>query len=297
APLATLRAFATIAAALPPGVLSVVTGPGDVVAQRLVDHPDVRKISFTGSVATGQEVTRRSAVNLKNLTLELGGNDAAIVLDDTPAGPALYQRLVDGTFMSSGQVCMAIKRLYLPRARLEPIVDELAARLDQMVVGDGLDPATTLGPVHLASQRDRVVGLVEDARSRGATVRELGDLRADPARGFFVRPTLVTGLDHDAPLIQEEQFGPVLPVIAYDSVDEAVAMANDSEFGLSSSVWSADEDRAHQVAVRLEAGATFINSHGVFSVDRRAPFGGMKQSGTGRMSGRWALDSFCELHT
>lgn len=297
APLATLKAFATVAAGLPPGVLSVVTGPGDVVAQRLVDHPQVRKISFTGSVATGQEVTRRSAVNLKSLTLELGGNDAAIVLDDTPATPALYRRLVEGTFMSSGQVCMAIKRLYVPRARLEPIVDELAALLDQMVVGDGLDPDTTLGPVHMASQRARLEDLITDARERGGAVRQFGDLRGDPERGFFVRPTLVTGLEQDAPLVQEEQFGPVLPVIGYDTVDEAVSAANASEFGLSSSVWSADEDRAREVAVRLEAGATFINSHGVFSVDRRAPFGGMKQSGTGRMSGRWALESFCELHT
>lgn len=297
APLATMAAFAAVAGSLPPGVLSVVTGPGDVVAQRLVDHPQVRKVSFTGSVATGRQVMRRASTNLKSLTLELGGNDAAIVLDDTPLVPALFTRLVEGTFMSAGQVCMAIKRLYVPHTRRDAVVEGLSALLDEYVVGNGLDPATTLGPVHTAAQRQRVEELVGDAQQRGGTVHQLGELRADPEQGHFLRPTLVTDIDNGAPLTRQEQFGPVLPVLGYGSVDEAVAMANDSEFGLASSVWSSDEGRARAVAERLEAGATFVNSHGVLSVDRRAPFGGVKQSGLGRMSGRWALDSFCELHT
>ena len=297
APLAAMEAFKTVAEHLPDGVLSVVTGPGDVVAQRLVDHPDVPKISFTGSVRTGQLVMRRAAENLKSLTLELGGNDAAIVLDDVPPGSALMERLVDGTFMSTGQVCMAVKRLYVPSPLVQNFVDGLGSILQDYVIGNGLDPATTLGPVHTLAQRDRVQSLVDEARRRGGTVQELGDLREDPERGYFLRPTLVTGLTNEAPLVQEEQFGPVLPIIGYDTVEDAVAMANDSPYGLASSVWSVDEERARSVAQRLEAGATFLNSHGVMSVDRRAPFGGVKHSGLGRMSGRWAIESFCELHT
>ena len=158
------------------------------------------------------------------------------------------ERLVDGTFMSTGQVCMAVKRLYVPRRRVGDFVEGLGAILGDYVIGNGLDPGTTLGPVHTRAQRDRVDALVEDARQRGGTVHELGELREDPAHGYFLRPMLVTDLTNEAALVQEEQFGPVLPIIGYDSVDEAVAMANDSQYGLASSVWSVDEERARSVA-------------------------------------------------
>ncbi|HEX9832612.1 MAG TPA: aldehyde dehydrogenase family protein [Mycobacterium sp.] len=296
APLTALRALRELASALPAGVLSVLTGPGPKVGQRLVEHPDVQMITFTGSTATGRLVAGGAADSLKRVVLELGGNDPGIVLDDCVVSERFIDDIVSGAYMTTGQVCFAIKRLYAPHALVDDITEAIAAALDNYVIGDGLDPGSSMGPMHSEAGRHKVRSLVEQARAGGATVRECGRLAADPDEGWYVRPSVVSSLDNAAALVQQEQFGPSLPVIGYDDIDHAVAMANDSEFGLCSSVWTADEERASMVARRLEAGTTFINSHGLFSIDPRAPFGGIKSSGVGRELGWLGLSAFCEPH-
>ncbi|WP_198152830.1 aldehyde dehydrogenase family protein [Pseudofrankia sp. DC12] len=293
-PLTVLRVFGQLAGALPPGVLSLICAPDPTIAQALVEHPLVRNVHFTGSTAVGALVAREAAGTMATVTLELGGNDPAIVLDDAFDDGALYQRLAASAFGFGGQACVALKRLYVPRSRVAEVVDGLGSVLSSTVVGDGLDPATTLGPLHTARGRARVRGLVQRS---GGDVHEFGKLAGDPAKGNFLLPVVVSGLDNTAPLVREEQFGPALPVVAYDSVDEAVAMANDSEFGLASSVWSADQEAAAQVAGALEAGMTWINMHAGAAIDGRAPWGGVKLSGVGRGgANRAGLEGFTEPH-
>jgi aldehyde dehydrogenase len=297
APLAALAAFNQLAARLPEGVFSVLTATGIDVPRCIVEHPAVRMVSFTGSTQTGRTVMAEAAPTVTNLTLELGGNDAAILLDDAAIDDATLTKLALGAFTTSGQVCMAIKRLYVPEHALGEVIDGLGAVLDEWVVGDGLDPSTTIGPVHSAPQLRRVLTMVEEASAVGAQVRKHGRLTGDPEFGFFMQPTLVTDVDPRCSLVADEQFGPVLPVLPYCSVDEAIAMANDTDFGLCSSVWSTDEVRALSVARRLEAGTTFINAHGTAAMDPSAPYGGVKHSGAGRRGGRWALEGFTEPHS
>ena len=297
APLASAQAFQVLANALPEGVLSIVTHPDPGLASRLVAHPRVRKIAFTGSTGVGRTIMGNAARGLKNLTLELGGNDPAVMLEDVEPTDELADQLVRASFATTGQVCMAIKRLYVPAARVPDYVAALSARLDREVVGHGLDEATTMGPLHTRAQRESVQRLVRDAVASGATATEHGTLAVDPEQGWYMRPTLVHGIAPDAELVTEEQFGPALPVIGYSSVDQAVAWANDSEYGLCSSVWSADLDRAFQVAERIEAGTTWLNKHGMTAQDPEAPFGGVKSSGVGRISGSWGLNAFLEPHS
>ena len=298
APLAVTLALRAIADTLPPGVLNVVHGDAEV-GQAVVSHPLTRKIAFTGGEPTAVSVARAAAVAVTPLVLELGGNDAAVFLDDVHLSPGLMERAVFGTFLTSGQVCMAAKRLYVPRSMLDDFVAAYREAADRiLVVGDPLDPDVTMGPMVSGAQRERVWTLVDDARDRGATVHDLGRVAhgTDLDRGWYLRPHLVVGLDDDAPLVREEQFGPAVPVLAYDDVDEAVARANDSEFGLASSVWSADEDRAFAVARHLEAGMTFVNCHNRAGMSLRAPFGGMKRSGYGREFGEAGLAEYLQTH-
>lgn len=220
----------------------------------------MRHIHFTGSTAVGSIIAHEAADSLTT-TLELGGNDAAIVLDDVFDDPAIFPRIVADAFGGAGQACVALKRRYVPKSRFADTVDALAAVLDRTVVGDGLDDATTMGPLHTATGRDRVLGMA-DARSMGAQICEFGTLAADPDKGYFLRPTLASGVGSNDRVVREEQFGPVLPVIGYESADYAVAMPNDSEYGLSGSVWSKDPERAVAVARRFESGMTLINTHG-----------------------------------
>lgn len=298
-PLVTMQTLKLMADALPPGVLNAVTGSVENTGAPLVEHPLVRKIDFTGGTETGKKIMAAAAPTLKDLTLELGGNDAAVVLDDAVIDEDTVRKMVIGTFMTSGQICMAIKRLYVHERLYDQVVEAMRAALGRFVVGNGLDDRTMMGPLNNQRQRDWVAGLVDDARGRGAQIHELGEpLDGDDlGRGWFCMPTLVTGADSSYKVVSEEQFGPVLPIMPFKTVDEAVQMANDTEFGLCSSVWSADVERAIAVGRRIEAGYTYINNHGPMAQDNRAPFGGMKQSGIGRQLGYEGVLEFLEPHS
>ncbi|HEY4410891.1 MAG TPA: aldehyde dehydrogenase family protein [Acidimicrobiia bacterium] len=296
-PLTVTRAVEAIADLFPTGLLSVVTGPGATVGRRLLEHPLVRKVSLTGSTETGRSAAATAGQTVKNLTLELGGNDAALVLDDCEITEGLCGNLVAGAFTTTGQLCFGIKRVYAPRTKADELAEGLAAILDQYVVGNGLQPGVSMGPLNNAAQRDFVAELVADAEQRGGQVRRCGELAADPEQGYFLRPAVVTGLDDSARLVAEEQFGPALPVLGYDSLDEAIDRVNASEFGLTSSIWTADEERAVGLARRIEAGTTFVNNHGLFALDLNGPFGGVKQSGVGRELALPGLAAYTEPHT
>lgn len=296
-PLTVLRALGAITDLFPSGLLAVLTGPGSTVGRRLLEHPLVRKVSLTGSTETGREAAAVAGQTVKNLTLELGGNDAALILDDAEIDEALCGNLVAGAFTTTGQLCFGIKRVYAPRAVADQLAEGLSAILDQYVIGNGLVPGTSMGPLNNAAQRDFVIELVADAEARGGTVRRCGKMAGDPDKGWFLSPAVVTGLDDRARLVAEEQFGPALPVLAYDSLDEAIDRVNASEFGLASSIWTAHEDRAVGLARRIQAGSTFVNNHGLFAVDLNGPFGGVKQSGVGRELALPGLAAYTEPHT
>jgi acyl-CoA reductase-like NAD-dependent aldehyde dehydrogenase len=296
-PLTVMRALGAITDLFPSGLLSVVTGTGSTVGRRLVDHPLVRKVSLTGSTETGREAAAAAGRTVKNLTLELGGNDAALILEDAVIDEGLCGNLVSGAFTTTGQLCFGIKRVYAPRAVAEELAEGLSAILDQYTVGNGLHPGVSMGPLNNRAQRDFVAELIDDAQARGGAVRRCGEMAGDPERGWFLSPAVVTGLDDSARLVAEEQFGPALPVLAYDSLDEAIDRVNASEFGLASSIWTADEDRGAGLARRIAAGTTFVNNHGLFAVDLNGPFGGVKQSGVGRELALPGLAAYTESHT
>lgn len=289
-PLTTLAIGALLAPLLPPGVLNVVSG-GDALGAWMTTHPAVRKISFTGSVATGQAIAAAAAPDLKRVTLELGGNDPAIVLADVDPR-RVASRLFWAAFHNSGQVCTAVKRLYVDERALEPLIAELAAVARATRLGDGLDPATQLGPLTNRAQLERVHDLVVDAQRASGDAITGGEPLARP--GWFYPPTLVTGLADDARLVREEQFGPVLPILPFRELDDAIARANATHFGLGGSVWTQDPALGAQVAARLDCGTAWVNQHGATSP--AVPFGGCKWSGIGHENGAPGLDAFTQLH-
>jgi acyl-CoA reductase-like NAD-dependent aldehyde dehydrogenase len=286
APLAVTAVVRRLAEALPAGLLDIVHG-GPEVGEALVGHPLVRKIAFTGGDVVARAICATAATQLTPTVMELGGNDAAILLDDAHLDEAAMDRLVVASYATSGQVCMASKRVYVPRARLEEVVTGLEAAAERMILlGDPLADGVSVGPVVTRAAQQRLERLVADSTSLGGEVREVG--RLDPSldeSGYFVRPRLVLGLDGAAPLVCEEQFGPLLPVVPYDDLDALVSEHNAAELGLAGSVWSADEERAFAVARRLETGFVFINTHNRTGLALRAPFGGVKRSGYGREYG------------
>ena len=295
-PLSSVRTLQHLVPKLPPGVLNVVTGADDVVGPIVVGDPRVRHVCFTGSVGGGKRIMTMAAANLTNVTLELGGNDPAVVLDDADLDEAAFVRMSGATFMTTGQVCMALKRLYVPRRRYDEVVDGLRATLVNAKVGPGLDPATTFGPLNTARQRDYVAGLTEEARAAGAQILTFGECTVDPGSGNYLLPSLVLDPAPEMKIVTEEQFGPALPVIPYDDEAQAVALANNTWSGLCSSVWSADNEHAMKIARQLRTGVTFFNNHNATAVDERAPFGGFNQSGIGRELGREGLLEFTQSH-
>ncbi|BCW43214.1 aldehyde dehydrogenase family protein [Arthrobacter sp. StoSoilB5] len=275
-PLSVLALVETINTALPENLVAVVSGGRDV-GEALASHPAIGKVMFTGSTATGKAIIRSSADTVKRLTLELGGNDAGIVLPDSDP-QAIAEGLFWGAFINTGQTCAALKRLYVHESQYDAVCDALTNVAQAMPMGNGLDENNVLGPLQNQQQYDIVARLVEDAKASGARVLIGGNPDAN-APGYFYPTTLIADIDNDNPLVAEEQFGPALPIIKYSTVDEAVAKANALDVGLGASVWSSDLDAAREVASRIQAGTVWINKHG--AVDPRVPFGGAKQSGYG----------------
>jgi len=288
-PLSTLKVAELLRDVLPPVVFNVVTG-GDELGSWMTSHPIPRKISFTGSVATGKKVAAAAAPDLKRVTLELGGNDPAILLDDIdPADVA--DRVYRQAFANNGQVCSAIKRVYVPEDKYDDVVEALASHAKAAKVGNGMDPDTQLGPINNRPQFDRVSELVADAIKGGARAVTGGKAMDSP--GNFFEPTILADITDGTRIVDEEQFGPALPVTPYRDIDDAVARANATHFGLSGSVWSADPERAAQVAERLECGTAWVNTH--LALAPHQPFGGAKWSGIGVENGPWGLYGFTEL--
>lgn len=256
-PLSTLAMGELLRSVFPAGVLNVVSGL-DPLGARMVEHPVPRKVSFTGSTATGKKVAASAANSLKRVTLELGGNDPAIVLPDADPA-AIADKLFWGGFVNSGQICLAVKRVYVHSTIHDSLVEELAQRARAAVVGDGFDPRTTLGPLTNAMQRDKVAQLVSAAIDDGAVAVTGGE--ALPGQGYFYPPTILANAKDGMAVVDEEQFGPVMPIVAYDDLDAVVERVNASPFGLTASVWSTDLDAAARVAAQLDAGQVTINAH------------------------------------
>lgn len=289
-PLATLKVGELCAQIFPPGVVNVIADANDLGAA-LTSHPDVAKIAFTGSTATGRKVMASAAATLKRLTLELGGNDAAIVLDDVDP-KEIAPKLFFAAMINSGQVCLAAKRIYVHESIYDAVCAELAKIAEGAagLVGNGLDDGVQFGPVQNRMQFEKVRAIIDDARAQGKVIAG-GKPHQGP--GFFIHPTVVSGLPDSARLVCEEQFGPVMPVLKYSSIDEVIARANASEYGLGATVWSKSTDRALEVAKRLETGTVWINKH--LDLPPSVPYGGVKQSGFGVELGQQGLEEFTQL--
>jgi acyl-CoA reductase-like NAD-dependent aldehyde dehydrogenase len=297
-PLSFVKTFERIAAQLPPGVLNVVSGRDEEIGPVLVQDPLVKQVTFTGSVPGGKRIMAMASENLTRVTLELGGNDPALVLADAELDAGAFQRMLVGAFLTTGQVCMAMKRVYVHRSRYDEVVEGLSEVLAPTRLGRGLDPEATMGPLHTARQRDFVADLLSEARSRGVEVRELGEAGgSETERGHFLRPALVLSPEADTGIVTEEQFGPALPIIPFDEENEAIRAANDTWAGLCSSVWSSDLEHAASVAERLRSGTTFVNAHSAPFLDNRAPFGGFNQSGFGREMGPEGILTYTDTHS
>lgn len=288
-PLGTLRMIELISKVLPPGVVNVVAG-GDALGATLSQHPRVGKIVFTGSIATGKKVMASAAPTLKPLTLELGGNDPGIVLPDTNV-EQLVEPLFWGAFINSGQTCGALKRLYVHDSVFERTCKALVDFAGKIPMGDGMIDSNLLGPLQNERQYRRVIELVEDAKSQGARVLLGGEPTKGP--GYFYPVTIVTEIEDGTRLVDEEQFGPVLPIIRYRDLDDVIRRANGTEFGLDASVWGSDPATLSAVAARLEAGTVFINKHA--DIAPHVPFGGIKCSGLGVEFGEEGLEAYTRI--
>ena len=286
-PLSTLRFGELCAKILPAGVVNIITDQNEL-GGALTGHPDIAKVAFTGSTATGRKVMASVASSLKRLTLELGGNDAAIVLDDVDP-KAIAPKIFGGAMVNTGQVCLAIKRVYAHDSIYDALCTELAKLADAAIVGDGLEPNTQYGPLQNKVQFEKVKGYVEEARSRGKII---AGGTPHKGKGFFVRPTIVRDIPDDSKLVQEEQFGPVLPVLRYSDINDAIARTNSTEYGLGATVWSSNPERAYAVALKIDSGQVWVNKH--LDLPPDVPFGGAKQSGFGTEMGQEGLEEFTQ---
>jgi phenylacetaldehyde dehydrogenase len=276
-------------AGFPPGVVNIVTGYGDTAGKRLVEHPDVNKIAFTGSTPTGKLIGKSAMDTMKRISLELGGKSPVIVLDD-----ANVEQVISGAanaiFFNQGEVCTAGSRLYVQRGNYDAVVAGLVAVAESFTLGSGLDPETNLGPLVSQEQMDRVLGFIETGKKEGGIVNTGGDRAKD--KGYFVQPTVFTNCKQDSTIVKNEIFGPVVIVTPFDTIEEVVAMANDSEFGLAASIWSQNLSAVHRLVRRINAGTVWVNTHNM--IDPNLPFGGFKQSGIGREMGIDAIHMYTE---
>jgi aldehyde dehydrogenase (NAD+) len=291
----TALALADVAAevGLPPGVLNVVTGPGSSVGRMIVEHPGIDKVAFTGDTSTGREIMRGSADTLKRITLELGGKSPNIVFPDADLDAAI-RGATTGIFYGKGEVCAAGSRLLVDTSIKSEFIDKVAARAKKMTPGDPLDPKTRLGAISSKKQLDTDLRYIELAKQEGASL-VAGGARVDigTGKGYFLQPTVFDGVTPDMTIAREEIFGPVLAAIEFADVDEAIARANNSRYGLAAAVWTKDIKKAHYVARKLQAGTVWINTYNVY--DTAAPFGGYKQSGFGREMSLHALEHYTQV--
>ncbi|MCM3134427.1 aldehyde dehydrogenase family protein [Paenibacillus polysaccharolyticus] len=298
APLAAAKVAEIIASEFPAGVINVVYGDADVGVE-LTSHPLITKIAFTGGTATAKHIIKAASETIKDMTLELGGNDAAIFLESFDVhDERAMRRIVISNFLTTGQICMIAKRVYVHRSIYNEFVEKYIEAANRWIrIGDPFDPNTTVGPVNNLKQREYVNGLVEDAQKRGAKVIALGQIldQEQFEQGYYLRPTLVLECDFHDPIVVEEQFGPTVPVLPFDDEEQVIRLHNESIYGLTSSVWGKEED-AISLARELEAGTTMINTAAVQGLDVRFPFGGFKQSGIGREYGAEGILTYTEKH-
>ena len=286
-PLTALKFGEVAATILPPGVLNVITDANDLGAA-LTKHPDVAKVSFTGSTATGKKVMESVSSSLKRLTLELGGNDAAIVLDDADV-KLVAPRIFEAAMSNAGQICLATKRVYAHSSLYDSLCDELAKLAGEAVVDDGLKQGVTIGPIQNKMQYEKVKGFLADAKANGNIIAGGEALERD---GYFIAPTIVRDIGDDARLVREEQFGPVLPIMSFEDVDDAIARTNDTEYGLGGSVWTSDIDRGFAVASQVQSGTVWVNKS--LDIPFDVPFRGAKHSGMGGEGGQEGIEEYTQ---
>jgi len=287
-PVTTLMLGEVAAEIFPAGVFQTLVDQNDLGAV-LTSHPDVNYVSFTGSTATGKKVLASTVDTMKRTTLELGGNDAALILDDADI-KSVAARVYQGAFLNAGQICFATKRIYVPNSMLDSLVAEMVLLANSEKVGDGLESTTTMGPVQNKAQYDKVLAFIEQAKLTRSVVAG-GQSVADG--GYFIAPTIITGLADDSQLVAEEQFGPVVPILGYDDLEAVIARVNNSEFGLGGAIWTSDPERGISVASRIESGTVWVNTNIALPLD--VPFGGAKQSGLGQQGGIEGMKEFTQV--
>jgi len=288
-PMCALKIAELAADIFPAGVINVIVDNNDLGAA-LSSHPDVAKVSFTGSTGTGRKIFAAGADDLKRITLELGGNDAAIVMDDVDP-KTVAPKLFNGAMVNAGQVCLAIKRVYAHASIYDELCAELATLAENAVVDDGANQGAQIGPVQNKMQYDKLLGFLDDAAANGTV---LAGGRPVDRDGYFIAPTIVRDIPDDARLVREEQFGPILPIMKFDDIDDAITRANDNEYGLGGTIWAGDVDRGVEVAMKIDSGTVWVNKHLDLPFD--IPFGGSKQSGVGREGGDEGLFAYSQPH-